>query len=639
MRHLLCGLFFLLFLCLPNLALAADTPGVQTGVQLPSAETIKRLIPSQYGFQWLKYQFQLGTDTGVLTNFISATKAAPRGRAGTGYKVLISVAKNAGADKIEALKNPVKDYPVGQKPDVWSKYYCPWDEELETYDFPYDCGSILLPATCVESIKAKPYPNGYLKFRDKLNKLAPFLQNADAVEIWNEPNLTDEWTDEGLGPLNAENYANFLNCGVKGLKKGGYGGKIISAAPSPNAPNGPTSLETLKFFDDFIKAGGISNVDYIGWHSNVTADIKPSDSNPVGFQGVKYALDKGKPVWITEFGWQWNKLSPAEIGFNTEEQQRHQQSKYITDAYKVASELGNISGMAVFNFGFYKETGKFQYEDIEGTTPEGLLCQPNVQVPRQDYGDTSYVQDVTLRDDASWSAIIAKALIPEVVNQDIALKTGQVKMTNVEVVRNFFDNIRHTILKIWCLVFSNIPILNSLFSCEKPIPNISIGLKETEDAEGLVPGQNTATLSATAKILGAIAQPGEMERVAEDRDCNLGNPAKLSDPQSGESRLVDTSAGLGTGAGFYGVDIPDFKTLSEWAKSVWEASMSARMVDQNLNITNKLFSADRRTPDLCLRLKTMVSGFYPEAVFPESLTCDQLYDIFLKINQSQFSRF
>ena len=548
--------------------------------------------------------------------------------------MLISIAKNHAG--IEKLDNP--DYPPLPYPEEYTHKYCPWDEELEKYprSDSYICPDIYgNPETCTNDYEVPATlkgDNGYVKFRDKMNDLAPFLKDADAVEVWNEPNLTDEWTDEGLGPLNPENYANFLNCGIKGLQKGGYKGKIISAAPSPNAPNGPTSLDTLQFFNAFIGAGGLNNVDYIGWHSNVTADIPPGNSNLQGFQSVKYAFGKGKKVWVTEFGWKRDTLP------GSEEKQRQLQAQYIVAAYKEANILGNIEAMTAFNFGFYKETQKSRYEDIEGIAPKDLLCQPNTDIPtRQDYGDTIYVHDTTLEDEASLSAVIATALIPGVVNKDIALKTGVVDKTQVEVARSFFDNITHTISNIWCsLGLNTIPFLSNLVKCERPDPNISIGLKETEDDKGMVRGQNTASLSATAKILGAISAPAEMKLIPEDRDCNLGNDEKLTASESGEKRLVDTSAGFGTSAGFFGVDTPDFKTLTP---KVWEEAMSARMVDQNLNIVNKLFTQDRRSPDICLRQKDMIRGFYPEAVFPASITCDQIYDIFLRINHSQFPNF
>lgn len=625
MKYFFSALFFpvFLFLCSP---VYAEEIKVITGVQLPSEKAISRLIPSQYGFKWIKFQYSLGSDQlPFLPLWIKTARDKD-------YKVLISVAKNKAG--IETLKNPGTDYQTGQKSEVYSKFYCPWDEELETYTFPQTCFNEETGKkyNCPEIIKAQAKAdNGYVKFRDAMKDLAPTLSDVGAVEIWNEPNMAEEWSDQGLGTINPENYANFFICGAKGLKKGGYTGKIISAAPAPNTPDDVRNMNDITFLTRFYKVLSDQNqlglLDGVGWHGNIPENIPPEDPNPRGFQRFTSIIPivGNKKIWLTEYGWKRPKTDNA----TEEEKERQKQAGYIADAVgivnniNIANKTNRVEAMFVWNFGFTKENPEpsFALWDIEGSVPMGTLCQPNARVDNPpERGRTNYVQDTTLSDDNLLSSVAAKALIPKTVNEDTASKSANVIKTEINVAKNFLDNIPGLIdaLKsfgIPCIDFSRIPIfggfLNGILG-NYCTPTISVGSEEKLDKNQMAPGKNTAQLGDSTQVLGKISQAEGMKLIPEKRDCNLVG-LSLTSQSRGNEKMNQTSSGLGTSAGFYGTGQIDFKTMTP---EDYEASMQARMVKENLNISNKLFDRDRRSPDIYLRKQIMCKGFYPNGICP-----------------------
>lgn len=311
---------------------------VETGVQVPSSNAVTRLSSSGYSYKWIKFQYELGGDQPIAT-WINAAKQ-------NGYKVLISVAKNHVG--IPALVNPPT------KP-------CPYEEELELIPVEWDRQG---NPTRYEK---EPMPdNAYTRFRDQMTQVIQKIGNADAIEIWNEPNLNTEWTDQGLGSIDPVKFATFTNCGAKGIKKSNYSGKLISAALAPLSGN----YDDLRFFSEFVSAGGLNSVDGIGWHGNVTANIPPWDTNEQGFQRVRNAFGKGKPIWMTEFGWARDRAGIS----------RETQSLYVSEAFLASLGMPDIQTMIVWNFGFAREhqgdPGEFTQWDIEG------LEIPKVRVPR-----------------------------------------------------------------------------------------------------------------------------------------------------------------------------------------------------------------------------------------------------------------
>jgi hypothetical protein len=150
---------------------------------------------------------------------------------------------------------------------------------------------------------------------------------VDAYEIWNEPNLVDPGIGVGWNrPLHqAPTYADFVHAAAVEIRAHAPGTLVVAPAHSSRRNERTaqlfTQLETTRYPD-----GHVSDfIDVISTHSNIfdrsgpltAADqISKCGCPPVGACGVLDYLalhnprNLGKPVWITEFGWQSGQVGP-----------------------------------------------------------------------------------------------------------------------------------------------------------------------------------------------------------------------------------------------------------------------------------------------------------------------------------------
>lgn len=560
-------------------------PGRQiiVGVQIPDSTPVTqadRLSAAPFKFGWIKYQYALGSDQPIEQWIRDARQ--------DGYRVMVSVAKNEGSNRIPTLGAP----------SIWSNQYCPWPEELERRPI---WGTDATGATVQigEEVEPEPWGNGYMEFREKMRALVPRLgPDVEAYEIWNEPNTLLEWTDQGLGPISPFNYARFLECGIKGAKRDtALRPTYISAALAPLSGD----YDDERFFNEFIAAGGLSEPhapNAIGWHSNVTQNIAPTDPNMAGFQRVRLAFGKGLPIWITEFG--WNRRSS---GIDQSEQ-----NGYVTEAYRVGASFPDVAAMFVWNFGFGKLLGEshdFFYWDIEGTTV-GTKCfvgttqfQPKVS--------TTYVAEPNLRDDAESIKTFNHTLLPESVNakikEELDLEKARIKEIKVDVRSGFFANIAN--------------IFRSLIPCFRIFgvtvgyctPIISLGLGEASSiTTNTVTGHNTSELSKTAIALGQSYQPTSIVLQPRLMDCNF-----LDIVSPGTDFVDDYSERMGTGAGFWGEHRAELEDM--------ERLIKARMPVNNIYIEQKFFPGDERSPDGNIRQCVWDETAFPSKVFHPDGIC------------------
>lgn len=323
---------------------------LETGVQIPDSNTLPRLSSAPFKFSWVKFQYSWrGAKDQPVDTWVKEAKQA-------GYKVLVSVAKKPSG------------VPTGEA--------------------------------------------GYAQFQAFMQDLSSRLgSNVDAYEIWNEPNLQDEWRD--WGEINPQEYLKLLRVGVLGVRAGNANAKTISAALAPLSGD----YDDIKYFSELLSAGltNINGLDGIGWHSNVTANIPPQNDSLEGFQRVKTALKTPKPVWITEFGWDRGR---AGIDSAT-------QIKYITDAFEVGNSL-DVQTMIVWNFGFGKYNPEFVPWDIEIATTTGN--KPQADTPE------SGCQGLTSHECAIKKIDIAT--LPESIS-----KNSSLDIKEKSKIASFFDNI------------------------------------------------------------------------------------------------------------------------------------------------------------------------------------------------------
>ena len=100
---------------------------------------------------------------------------------------------------------------------------------------------------------------------------------ADAIEIWNEPNIDREWDYSRMTP---QNYTNLLCKSYAAIKAANPGSKVISAAPAPTGAFGgcgcidlggghrQCGCDDIPWLNGMAAAGAANCMDYIGAHHN-----------------------------------------------------------------------------------------------------------------------------------------------------------------------------------------------------------------------------------------------------------------------------------------------------------------------------------------------------------------------------------
>ena len=168
-------------------------------------------------------------------------------------------------------------------------------------------------------------PNYHKEFAAYLAQLV--TQGADAIEVWNEPNLDREYGGPGNGQVNPENYANMLREAYTAIKAANPNALVIGAAMAPTGYFGGNctnaGCDDAPFLQRLAAAGAAQWMDCIGAHHNGTmvgpdqtsgAPVGSSDHHQWYFWGtlnVTYNAFGGKvPVCWTELGY----VTPEGIG-------------------------------------------------------------------------------------------------------------------------------------------------------------------------------------------------------------------------------------------------------------------------------------------------------------------------------------
>lgn len=165
---------------------------------------------------------------------------------------------------------------------------------------------------------------------DNLNDFADFVQafvehyqgRINFIQIWNEPNLNDEWL-QGTA-VDPARYTEMLKLAYIRAKKADPNLVILSAPMAMTLENTASrrNLNELIYIDEMYQHGAKDYFDIMSANA-FGLDQSPeanSDPNVLNFRRVelirqlmvKYG-DSGKPVWLTEYGWN---SSPASMDAN-----------------------------------------------------------------------------------------------------------------------------------------------------------------------------------------------------------------------------------------------------------------------------------------------------------------------------------
>jgi LysM repeat protein len=138
---------------------------------------------------------------------------------------------------------------------------------------------------------------------------------ADAIEVWNEPNLDREWP---AGLISGAQYTQMLSAAYQAIKARNSATMVISAAPAPSG--GLPNTAAVGFNDDaFIRAmaqaGASQFMDCVGIHYNAgTVSPNATSGAPVGsashyswyyptMVSLYSGTFPGKPLCFTEIGY------------------------------------------------------------------------------------------------------------------------------------------------------------------------------------------------------------------------------------------------------------------------------------------------------------------------------------------------
>jgi len=144
---------------------------------------------------------------------------------------------------------------------------------------------------------------------------------ADAIEVWNEPNIDREWTP---GNISAQSYTQLLAKSYNAIKAANPSTLVISGAPAPTGFFGGCSgvgCDDLPFIQGMAAAGATNYMDCIGIHYN-EGIVAPNrtEGDPRNPYYTRYypsmvdtywrAFGGRKPLCFTELGY----LTPQGFG-------------------------------------------------------------------------------------------------------------------------------------------------------------------------------------------------------------------------------------------------------------------------------------------------------------------------------------
>lgn len=189
---------------------------------------------------------------------------------------------------------------------------------------------------------------------------------ADAIEIWNEPNIDREWP---RGFIHGGNYTELLRASYNAIKAVHPSTIVISAAPAPTGFFGPEGCGDGGCNDDIFLtqmafAGAQNYLDCVGLHHNDGIVSPTQDSgDPRGNHPTYYlrgvisrvpAAFNSRPLCFTELGYLspegYGPLPPnfAWAGSTTVTEQ----AQWLGDAVRVARATGRVQMLIVWNVDF-----------------------------------------------------------------------------------------------------------------------------------------------------------------------------------------------------------------------------------------------------------------------------------------------
>jgi hypothetical protein len=206
-------------------------------------------------------------------------------------------------------------------------------------------------------------------FAEFLGEISPV---ADGIEVWNEPNIQNEWP---VGEIDPADYTELLRLAYDAIKASDPSTLVISAAPAPTGVNNETVMSDDRFIQGMVAAGAANYMDCVGIHYNAGATPPsatsghPSDST--GHYSYYYlpmidlywdtfnASGANVPLCFTEIGYltaDGFDQTLAQIGANNfiwaEGTTVREQAEWLEEALLRACRSGKVKLFIVWNVDF-----------------------------------------------------------------------------------------------------------------------------------------------------------------------------------------------------------------------------------------------------------------------------------------------
>lgn len=214
---------------------------------------------------------------------------------------------------------------------------------------------------------------------------------ADAIEVWNEPNLAVDWPE---GQINGASYTEMLKRAYVAIKAANPGTMVISGAPAPTGAEAAFPGRVVnddKFLAQMAAAGAANYMDCVGVHYN-SGTTSPYVSTGSALGGYHYsfyyqpmvdvywnAFGGTRPLCFTELGYVSPEGYPAP-GANfawAANTTVSQQAQWLAETVSLAATSGRVRLLIVWNVDFTKYT---EYDPQAGYA----IVRPNGACPACD---------------------------------------------------------------------------------------------------------------------------------------------------------------------------------------------------------------------------------------------------------------
>ncbi|MBV9326236.1 MAG: hypothetical protein JO352_20935 [Chloroflexi bacterium] len=183
-------------------------------------------------------------------------------------------------------------------------------------------------------------------------RLGSSIGEVEAIEIWNEPNISREWGDQPVNQETAADYVRLLAGAYAAAKATDPNVVVITAGLSPTGVTNGHSMDDLEYLQAMYAAGLRAGVNYdvLGVNANTQApcvacdlDSLPAFPHPSFYfrrveQLRELQVDNGDvdhQIWFLEFGWTSDQVNPAYAWFAISEDQK---AENLVEAYQYAQK-------------------------------------------------------------------------------------------------------------------------------------------------------------------------------------------------------------------------------------------------------------------------------------------------------------